>query len=203
LRDGLIKGLTTTTMTDKNSWEGLQRCEIEGCEGVGVVELSLEYSRGIFNAELCQDSLSCREHAEFIIEETEDYENVEIQTESFKHFRGIKKDLMRRELLSDEANIRVPKGTDPLDVIDPEKTEKEVIQASGRGGQYLLQLFESEKYANRVSGNNGAVPNNDVLSCTEYIDTVYWRSPTVRLYNLGKLRLHPEKRYKRHRSDSP
>jgi hypothetical protein len=202
LRDGLIKGLTTTTMTDKNSWEDLQRCEIEGCEGVGVVELSLEYSRGIFNAELCQDSLSCREHAEFIIEEVENDEYVEIHTESYKSSNGIKKDLMRRELLRDAANIRVPRGTDPLDVIDLEKTEREVIQASGGGGQYLLELFESEKHAKRVSANNGPASNSDVLSCAHHLSMEPWRSPIVRLYNLGKLRLHPELRDKIFCSDS-
>lgn len=198
----MIKSLATTTMTNKNSWEGLQRCEIEGCKGVGVAELSLEYSRGIFSADLCQDSLSCREHTKFIIEEIEDYENLELHTESFKSLTGVKNDLIRRELLRDAATIRVPRGTDPLDVIDPEKTEMKVIQASGHGGQYILELFESEKHAKRVSANNGPVPNSDALSCTKHLDTEPWRSPVVRLYNLDKLRLHPELRDEIFCSDS-
>lgn len=159
-------------MTGHETHQEVPPCDRAECEKLSVVELTWGEKSVFPDENRCNVDNLCRKHADARMEEVNEdsrleydyYAHPEQIRYAHKRVVEMQNELISEELKKEKANIRVPEGTDPLNIIDFDEIETDVVIAGTYDHQIVLTLCESEEHAKKMDSEHLYEQKRDRIS---------------------------------------
>jgi hypothetical protein len=158
-------------MTGREAHQEVPPCDWEECQKPSVVEITWGEKTAFPDENKCNKDNLCRKHTDTQVEVIK--EDSQLDYDLYAHPEQIRyahrrvvelqNNLIKEELKKEEANIRVPEKTDPLDIIDWDKTETDVVIAGTYDHQIVLTLYESEEHAKKMNSEHFYEQKSDMI----------------------------------------